>query len=183
MSITTKNWDTGSGQESSSIKYDVFYSGEIAEGLPPFELPPFQTMSHNKSQSFEVMASIYGTSVLSLPFVSFLETISTAKAFCKYTCLQIAKVVTNLFIILSFLLSLNVFVGDLSQQTRVSILIFSICFSFYQINLSQMMFPSSGVRKERFHVHETQQKIGLQPFYSAGPHRLLWFRSVRQVEK
>lgn len=56
-------------------------TGEIAEGLPPFELPPFQTVSHNKSQSFEDMASIYGTSVLSLPFVAFLETISTAKAF------------------------------------------------------------------------------------------------------
>ena len=89
----------------------MFYSGEIADGLPPFELPPFQTVSHNKSQSFEDMASIYGTSVLSLPFVSFLETISTAKAFCKYTCLQIAILVTVLFIILSCVLSLNVFVN------------------------------------------------------------------------
>jgi hypothetical protein len=68
----------------------VFYSGDIAEGLPPFGLPPFKTVSHNKSQSFGEMASIYGTTVLSIPFVSFLETVSTAKAFCKYTYLQIA---------------------------------------------------------------------------------------------
>ena len=154
--LLSKNWDTGSGQQFFSFKCGVFYSGEIAEGLPTFELPPFQTVSRNKSQSFEDMASIYGTSVLSLPFVSFLETVSTAKAFCKYTCLQILIIVTNLFIILSCVLSRNVFVNDLSQQTWVSFFIFSIVFSFYQINLSETMFPSSCVRKERFHVDETQ---------------------------
>ena len=154
--LQSKNWDRAPGQESFSFKYDVFYSGEIAEGLPPFELPPFQTVSHNKSQSFEDMASIYGTSVLSLPFVAFLETVSTAKAFCKYTCLQIAIVVTNLFIILSCAPNLNIFVNDLSQQIWVPFFIFSIVSSFYQINLSETMFLSSCVRKERFHVHETR---------------------------
>ena len=94
------------------VKYDLFYSGEIAEGLPPFGLPPFRTVSHNVSQSFVDMASIYGTTVLSIPFVSFLETVSTAKAFCKYMCLQIAIVVRSLFIILSSVLRLDLIFMD-----------------------------------------------------------------------
>jgi sodium-independent sulfate anion transporter 11 len=62
----------------------LFDSGEVEDGFPPFGLPPFSTVSHNKTLNFEDMASIYGTSLLSVPFLSVLETIAIAKSFCKY---------------------------------------------------------------------------------------------------
>jgi hypothetical protein len=34
------------------------------------------------------MASKFGTSLLSVPFISILETIAVAKSFCKYFCLH-----------------------------------------------------------------------------------------------
>ncbi|XP_033611671.1 sodium-independent sulfate anion transporter-like isoform X2 [Cryptotermes secundus] len=58
-------------------------TGEIEEGFPPFGLPPFSTVSHNATLSFDDMASKFGTSLISIPFISFLETVATAKAFSK----------------------------------------------------------------------------------------------------
>jgi hypothetical protein len=66
----------------------MFDSGEIEEGFPPFGLPPFSTVSHNKTLNFEDMASKFGTSLISIPFISFLETVATAKSFCEYSYLQ-----------------------------------------------------------------------------------------------
>jgi hypothetical protein len=65
----------------------MFDAGEIEEGFPPFGLPPFSTVSHNKTLYFEDMASKYGTSLISIPFISFLETVATAKSFCEYSYL------------------------------------------------------------------------------------------------
>jgi MFS superfamily sulfate permease-like transporter len=73
----------------------MFNSGEIEEGLPPFGLPPFSTISHNETRNFEDMASTFGTSLFSIPFISFLETVATAKSFCEYSCKQTVFVVTN----------------------------------------------------------------------------------------
>lgn len=62
--------------------YEPFkLTGEVQDGFPPFGLPPFSTVSHNKTLNFEDMASIYGTSLLSVPLLSILETIAIAKSF------------------------------------------------------------------------------------------------------
>jgi hypothetical protein len=66
----------------------MFNPGEIEDGFPPFGLPPFSTVSHNQTVSFEDMASKFGTSLISIPFISFLETVATAKSFCEYSYLQ-----------------------------------------------------------------------------------------------
>ncbi|XP_023727101.1 sodium-independent sulfate anion transporter isoform X4 [Cryptotermes secundus] len=64
--------------------YEPFkLTGEVADGLPPFGPPPFSTVSHNETLNFEDMARIYGTSLLSVPFISILETIAIAKSFSK----------------------------------------------------------------------------------------------------
>jgi hypothetical protein len=65
----------------------MFDTGEIEEGFPPFGLPPFSTVSHNETLNFEDMASKFGTSLISIPFISFLETVATAKSFCEYSYL------------------------------------------------------------------------------------------------
>jgi sodium-independent sulfate anion transporter 11 len=66
-------------------KFSVWFdSGEIEDGFPPFGLPPFSAVAHNKTFNFEDMASMYGTSLLSVPMLSILETVSIAKSFCKY---------------------------------------------------------------------------------------------------
>jgi hypothetical protein len=65
----------------------MFDSGEIEEGFPPFGLPPFSTVSHNQTLNFEDMASKFGSSLISIPFISFLETVATAKSFCEYSYL------------------------------------------------------------------------------------------------
>ncbi|XP_021915006.1 sodium-independent sulfate anion transporter-like isoform X2 [Zootermopsis nevadensis] len=58
-------------------------TGEVEDGFPPFGLPPFTTVSHNQTLNFEDMASKFGTSLLSVPFISILETIAIAKSFSK----------------------------------------------------------------------------------------------------
>lgn len=76
-------------QKFPKFLHDLFYSGEVEDGFPPFGLPPFTTVSHNETLNFEDMASKFGTSLLSVPFISILETIAIAKSFCEYFCLHI----------------------------------------------------------------------------------------------
>lgn len=58
-------------------------TGNITGGMPPFEPPPFSTVFNNQTISFERMTSELGTSIISVPLISVLETIAIAKAFAK----------------------------------------------------------------------------------------------------
>lgn len=68
----------------SNMGYHPFkITGTVEEGLPPFDLPPFETVSHNETLYFEDMAKTLGTSLFSVPFISILDTIAIAKSFSK----------------------------------------------------------------------------------------------------
>lgn len=56
-------------------------TGNITEGLPPFELPPFSTISNNQTYNFLEMAGKLGGSIASVPMIAILESIAIAKAF------------------------------------------------------------------------------------------------------
>ncbi|KAK0169011.1 hypothetical protein PV327_002762 [Microctonus hyperodae] len=58
-------------------------TGNITEGLPPFELPPFSTISNNRTYNFLEMAGKLGGSIASVPLIAILESIAIAKAFAK----------------------------------------------------------------------------------------------------
>lgn len=58
-------------------------TGEIQEGFPPFGPPPFSTQLNEKSYSFIDMFKALGLSLITLPLVSILESVSIAKAFSK----------------------------------------------------------------------------------------------------
>lgn len=57
--------------------------GEIPEGLPPIALPPFSTELNGKEYRFFDMIKALGTSLITIPLVSILESVSIAKAFSK----------------------------------------------------------------------------------------------------
>lgn len=58
-------------------------TGTITGGMPPFQPPPFSTIAHNRTVSFQEMTQEMGTSIISIPLISILETIAIAKAFGK----------------------------------------------------------------------------------------------------
>lgn len=58
-------------------------TGKIKEGLPPFSLPPFSTEFNNKTYDFADMFKALGVSLITIPLVSILESVSIAKAFSK----------------------------------------------------------------------------------------------------
>lgn len=58
-------------------------TGEIKEGLPPFGPPPFSTELNGKTYSFSDMFKALGVSLITIPLVSILESVSIAKAFSK----------------------------------------------------------------------------------------------------
>ncbi|OXU20106.1 hypothetical protein TSAR_005452 [Trichomalopsis sarcophagae] len=58
-------------------------TGNITEGLPPFQPPPFSTTHKNETYSFIDMMNVLGSSVISVPLIALLESIAIAKAFAK----------------------------------------------------------------------------------------------------
>lgn len=58
-------------------------TGEIKEGLPDFKPPPFSSELDGKAYSFAEMFRALGLSLITIPLVSILESISIAKAFSK----------------------------------------------------------------------------------------------------
>lgn len=58
-------------------------TGEVGEGIPKLELPPFSTTYNNETYEFLDMVEIYGSSLAFVPLVAILESVAIAKAFCK----------------------------------------------------------------------------------------------------
>lgn len=58
-------------------------TGEVGEGIPPFELPPFSTAHNGTEYDFGDMVKEYGSTLAFLPLVAILESVAIAKAFCK----------------------------------------------------------------------------------------------------
>lgn len=58
-------------------------SGDVGEGIPNLELPPFSTTYNNETYEFLDMVKIYGSSLAFIPLVALLESVAIAKAFCK----------------------------------------------------------------------------------------------------
>ena len=58
-------------------------TGEIKEGLPQFQPPPFSTELNGKTYNFSDMFKALGFSMITIPLVSILESVSIAKAFSK----------------------------------------------------------------------------------------------------
>nr|XP_031831740.1 sodium-independent sulfate anion transporter-like isoform X1 [Nomia melanderi]XP_031831741.1 sodium-independent sulfate anion transporter-like isoform X1 [Nomia melanderi]XP_031831742.1 sodium-independent sulfate anion transporter-like isoform X1 [Nomia melanderi] len=59
----------------------VELTGHLKQGLPEFQLPPFQTVHKNETYNFVDMVSSLGSGCLIIPLLSLLETISIAKVF------------------------------------------------------------------------------------------------------
>lgn len=62
----------------------VSLTGHVKQGLPEFQLPPFQTYHKNETYDFVDMVSALGSGCLVVPLLSLLETISIAKVFSKF---------------------------------------------------------------------------------------------------
>jgi sodium-independent sulfate anion transporter 11 len=60
-------------------------TGEIAEGLPDFQPPPFEFFDkhENRTVTFGEMTSNLGPGLIIVPLVALLEDIAICKAFCK----------------------------------------------------------------------------------------------------
>uniref|UniRef100_A0A336KGN5 CSON009900 protein n=1 Tax=Culicoides sonorensis TaxID=179676 RepID=A0A336KGN5_CULSO len=58
-------------------------TGNIGKGLPPFKLPPFTTVVNNQTVYFSDMITELGSSVISIPLISILETVTIATIFCE----------------------------------------------------------------------------------------------------
>lgn len=56
-------------------------TGQVASGLPPFRLPPFETQVNGTVVPFQGMLSELGTSLIAIPVIALLESIAVAKAF------------------------------------------------------------------------------------------------------
>lgn len=59
-------------------------TGKIKAGLPPFRPPPFSTTIDGKVYSFQDMVSELGSSLITIPLISILETVAIAKAFGEF---------------------------------------------------------------------------------------------------
>ncbi|XP_043784485.1 sodium-independent sulfate anion transporter-like [Apis laboriosa] len=70
-------WLLESHLGSSPVKL----TGHVKQGLPEFQLPPFQTYHKNETYNFVDMVSALGSGCLVIPLLSLLETISIAKVF------------------------------------------------------------------------------------------------------
>lgn len=76
--------------------YDLYpfrLTGKLQAGLPPFQLPPFSTVTKNGTDlDFADMVNTLGSSIIAIPIVSILDTVAIANAFCNffhYSCLTI----------------------------------------------------------------------------------------------
>lgn len=59
-------------------------TGKIEPGLPSFKPPPFSTTVDGEELGFMGMINQLGYSVVSIALISILDTVTMAKAFCKY---------------------------------------------------------------------------------------------------
>ncbi|XP_034940502.1 sodium-independent sulfate anion transporter-like isoform X2 [Chelonus insularis] len=59
----------------------VILTGHVKEGLPNFQLPPFNTKLGNQTYDFIDMVSVMGSGCLVVPLLSLLESIALAKVF------------------------------------------------------------------------------------------------------
>ncbi|XP_048515879.1 sodium-independent sulfate anion transporter-like isoform X2 [Athalia rosae] len=64
-------------------------TGTIAEGLPPFGLPPFSICYNNRTYNFGETVSELGSSLISVPLIAILESIAIAKAFGESETMEI----------------------------------------------------------------------------------------------
>ena len=61
---------------------EPFYiTGNIIEGLPSFQPPPFSTHIGNITYDFKDMVTTLGASLATVPLIAILESIAIAKAF------------------------------------------------------------------------------------------------------
>ncbi|CRL03807.1 CLUMA_CG016206, isoform A [Clunio marinus] len=58
-------------------------TGDVEEGLPPLQLPPFSTKVNEKVYEFSEMIKAVGSLLATIPLVAILEMIAIAKAFSK----------------------------------------------------------------------------------------------------
>lgn len=58
-------------------------TGRVRSGLPPLQLPPFNTVVNNRTLDFFDMCYELGSSVVLVPVISVLGNIAIAKAFGK----------------------------------------------------------------------------------------------------
>ncbi|KAL5274003.1 SLC26A11.2 family protein [Megaselia abdita] len=58
-------------------------TGKIEAGLPPFKPPPFHTTINGVEYSFTEMVTSLGSSLITIPLISILETVAIAKSFAK----------------------------------------------------------------------------------------------------
>lgn len=58
-------------------------TGRVRSGLPPLQLPPFNTIVNNRTLDFFDMCYELGSSVVLVPVISVLGNIAIAKAFGK----------------------------------------------------------------------------------------------------
>lgn len=68
-------------QTSGQIPFAV--TGQVASGLPPFQLPPFETQVNGTMIGFSGMLSQLGSSLIAIPVIAILESIAIAKAFSE----------------------------------------------------------------------------------------------------
>jgi len=61
----------------------LLFTGNITQGLPDFQLPPFGFSNGNYTVTFTDMCSEMGAGIAILPLVAMLEVIAVCKAFCK----------------------------------------------------------------------------------------------------
>lgn len=81
-------WLLESHLGSSPVKL----TGHVKQGLPEFQLPPFQTYYKNETYNFVDMVSALGSGCLVIPLLSLLETISIAKVFSEFYVICLLRV-------------------------------------------------------------------------------------------
>lgn len=59
-------------------------TGQVVSGLPPFQVPPFETMINGTVVPFSEMLSGLGSSLIAIPVIAILESIAVAKAFGEF---------------------------------------------------------------------------------------------------
>nr|CAD7264303.1 unnamed protein product [Timema shepardi] len=58
-------------------------TGEVTEGFPPLQPPPFSTTDNGTEYSFAKMTGVLGAGVVIVPLISILESVAIAKSFAK----------------------------------------------------------------------------------------------------
>nr|CAD7431312.1 unnamed protein product [Timema monikensis] len=60
-------------------------TGEVTEGFPPLQPPPFSTTDKGTEYSFAKMTGVLGAGVVIVPLISILESVAVAKSFVHPT--------------------------------------------------------------------------------------------------